>query len=237
MQLICLPPSLYFSSLIVSSTLLGGFAKVQPLTLLQKFIFDRKGYPYWLMVPLSHSYTASLFTSVNYVSFFKCKQVNGGALVCWLMWQFVILCTKFLSHVKILVVWLKKNEIWNTFSVCWVRQIVCKIHLSPSMHFLNPGFEWKHPQRPRGRLLGREKQWQKFSRTGERDPGMLLLMNQLQGSVECLSLIRHKNMGKKYFCAQSETSFFCHAAFVIFLYIYLQTQLFIIIIITVISIN
>ena len=68
-------------------------------------------------------------------------------------------------------------------------------------------------------------------------------MNQLQGSVECLSLIGHKNLHKKYFCAQSETSFFCHAAFVIFLYdgVYLQTQLFmiiiIIIIIIVISIN
>ena len=148
MQLICLPPSLYFSSLIISSTVLGGFAKVQPLTLLQKFIFDRKGYPYWLVVPLSHSYTASLLTSVNYASFFKCEQVNGGALVCWLMWQFVILCAKFLSHVKILVMWLKNKEIWNTFSVCWVRQIVCKIHLSPSMHFLNPEFEWKHPQDP-----------------------------------------------------------------------------------------
>ena len=80
---------------------------------------------------------------------------------------------------------------------------------------------------------------------GERDPGMLLLMNQLQGSVECLSLIGHKNMRKKYFCAQlSETSFFCHTAFVILLYdrVYLQTQLFIIfiviiIIIIVISIN
>ena len=73
---------------------------------------------------------------------------------------------------------------------------------------------------------------------GERDPGMLLLMNQLQGSVECLSLIGHKNMCKKYFCAQSETSFFCHTAFVIFLYdgVYLQTQLFIIIIIIIIII-
>ena len=73
---------------------------------------------------------------------------------------------------------------------------------------------------------------------GERDPGMLLLMNQLQGSVECLSLIGHKNMRKKYFCAQSETSFFCRTAFVIFLYdgVYLQTQLFIIIIIIIIII-
>ena len=46
-------------------------------------------------------------------------------------------------------------------------------------------------------------------------------------------------MRKKYFCAQlSETSFFCHAALVIFLYggVYLQTQLFIIIIITIIII-
>ena len=62
-------------------------------------------------------------------------------------------------------------------------------------------------------------------------------MNQLQGSVECLSLIGHKNMRKKYFCAQSETSFFCHT-FVIFLYdgVYLQTQLFIIIIIIIIII-
>ena len=78
---------------------------------------------------------------------------------------------------------------------------------------------------------------------GERDSGMFLFMNQLQGSVECLSLIGDKNMRKKYFCAQSETSFFCHAAFVIFLYdgVNLQTQLFIIIIfiiiIIVISIN
>ena len=103
------------------------------------------------MVPLSHSYTASLLTSVNYASFLKCEQVSGGALVCWLMWQFVILCAKFLSHVKILVIWLKKKEIWNTFSVCWVRQIVCKVHLSPSMHFLNPEFEWKHPQETQGR--------------------------------------------------------------------------------------
>jgi len=162
--------------------------------------------PYWLMVPLSHSYTASLLTSVN-ASFLTCEHLNGGTLVCWLMWQFVILCFKFLSHVNIIVVWLKKKEIWNTFSVCWVLQIVCYIHFSPSMHFLNPEFEWKHPQRPRSRLSGREKQWQKVSRTGKRAPGMLLLMNQLQGSVECLSLIGHKNMRKKYFCAQSETSF------------------------------
>lgn len=37
------------------------------------------------MVPLSHSYTASLLTSVNYASnyasFLKCEQVSGGALV------------------------------------------------------------------------------------------------------------------------------------------------------------
>ena len=45
-------------------------------------------------------------------------------------------------------------------------------------------------------------------------------------------------MHKKYFCAQSETSFFCHTAFMIFLYdgVYLQTQLFIIIIIIIIII-
>ena len=109
--------------------------------------------PYWLMVPLSHSYTASLLTSVSYASFLKCEQVSGGALVCWLIWQFVILCAKFLSHVKILVIWLKKKEIWNTFNVCWVCQIVCKVHLpSPSMHFLNPEFEWKHPRETQGRV-------------------------------------------------------------------------------------
>ena len=143
------------SSLIISSTVLGGSAKVQPLTLFNiKIHFWQKRLPlikYWLMAPLSHSYTVSLLTSVNYASFFKCEQVNGGALVCWLMRQFVILCAKFLSHVKILVVWLKKKEIWNTFSVCWVRQIVCKVHLSPSMHFLNPEFGWKHPQETQGR--------------------------------------------------------------------------------------
>ena len=67
---------------------------------------------------------------------------------------------------------------------------------------------------------------------------MLCLKNEFPDSFECLSLIGHKNMRKKYFCAQSETSFFCHTAFVIFLYdgVYLQTQLFIIIIIIIIII-
>ena len=229
-----LPPSSIFLPLLFHPACWEALPRSNPSPFYKNSFLTEKVTPYWLMVPLSHSYTASLLMSVNYASFLKCEQVNGGALVCWLMWQFVILCAKFLSHVKILVMWLKKKEIWNTFSVCWVRQIVCKIHLSPSMHFLNPEFQWKHPQRRRGGLSGREKRWQKFSRTGEREPGMLLLMNQLQGSVEWLSLIGHKNMRKKYFCAQlSETSFFCHAALVIFLYggVYLQTQLFIIIII------
>ena len=66
----------------------------------------------------------------------------------------------------------------------------------------------------------REKRRRKFSRTGERAPGMLLLTNQFHDSFECLSRI---------FCVQLETNIY-RAAFVIFLYegVYLQTRLFVV---------
>ena len=46
-----------------------------------------------------------------------------------------------------------------------------------------------------GGYSGRDKRRPKFSRTAERNPGMLLLENQLHDSFEFLSLTGHK----KYF--------------------------------------
>ena len=73
-----------------------------------------------------------------------------------------------------------------------------------------------HHRRPRSGKLGQHKWWRKFSRTGERAPGMLLLTNQFHDLFECFSVI---------VCAQSEASIY-RAAFVIFLYegVYLQTR-------------
>ena len=51
----------------------------------------------------------------------------------------------------------------------------------------------EHPRRPRGGQSGRDKRRRKFSRMGERDPGVLLLKNQFHDSCECFSLIGHKN--------------------------------------------
>ena len=51
-----------------------------------------------------------------------------------------------------------------------------------------------HSRRPRGGQSGGDKRRRKFSRTGERTPGILLLMNQFQDSLECLSLIGHKTI-------------------------------------------
>ena len=48
-----------------------------------------------------------------------------------------------------------------------------------------------HPRGPRGGKLGLEKLRQKFSRTGERAPGMLVLTNQFHGSFERLPVIGH----------------------------------------------
>ena len=69
--------------------------------------------------------------------------------------------------------------------------------------------------------LGWEKWWWKFSRTGERATGRLLLTNQFHNSFECLS---ESDWVQKIFL---EASIY-HAAFVIFLYkrVYLQTGLF-----------
>ena len=63
--------------------------------------------------------------------------------------------------------------------------------------------------------MGRDKRRRKFSRTGERAPGMLLLPNQFHNSIEYLSLI-----------GETEASIY-RAAFMIFLYegVYLQTRL------------
>ena len=46
-----------------------------------------------------------------------------------------------------------------------------------------------HPRRLRGGQSGRDKRRRKFTRTGERTHGMLLLKNQFHYSLECLSLI------------------------------------------------
>ena len=54
-----------------------------------------------------------------------------------------------------------------------------------------------------GDQSGRDKLRPKFSRTAERNPGMLLLTNQFHDSFERLSLTGHK---KYIFCAQSEAS-------------------------------
>ena len=51
----------------------------------------------------------------------------------------------------------------------------------------------EHPRGPRGGQSGRDKRRRKFSRTGERAPGVLLLKNQFHDSIECLSLIGLKN--------------------------------------------
>ena len=51
----------------------------------------------------------------------------------------------------------------------------------------------EHPRRPRGGQSGRDKRRRKFSKTGERAPGVLLLKNQFHDSIECLSLIGLKN--------------------------------------------
>ena len=59
-------------------------------------------------------------------------------------------------------------------------------------------------ERPRGGYLDQEKQRRKFSITGERAPGMLLLANQFHDSFECLSVLGHK----KYFGSQSEASIY-----------------------------
>ena len=59
--------------------------------------------------------------------------------------------------------------------------------------------EKPHPRRPSGGQRGAEKRRQKFSRTGEISPGMLLLTNQFHDSFECLPLIGHK----KICCVQS----------------------------------
>ena len=48
-----------------------------------------------------------------------------------------------------------------------------------------------HLRRPRGGQLGLEKLRQKFSRTGERAPRMLVLTNQFHGSFERLPVIGH----------------------------------------------
>ena len=51
-----------------------------------------------------------------------------------------------------------------------------------------------HPRKPRGGQLGREKRRRKFSRTDERDPGMLPFTNQFHDLFECCPLIGHKNI-------------------------------------------
>ena len=64
-----------------------------------------------------------------------------------------------------------------------------------------------HPRRRRGGQFCREKRQRKFSRTGRRAVGMLLLTNQFHDLFECLPVIGHRKN------------------FVIFLYegVYLQT--------------
>ena len=73
-----------------------------------------------------------------------------------------------------------KEILKKRWGKCIVYVLVC-----PSLE--------EHPRRPRGGQSGRDKRRRKFPKTGERAPGMLLLTNQFHNSVECLSLIGHKN--------------------------------------------
>ena len=76
----------------------------------------------------------------------------------------------------------------------------------------------EHPRRPRGGQSGRDKRRRKFSRTGERDPGVLLLKKP----VPRLMRVLFSDWAQK-----SEASIY-RAAFVIFLCkgVNLQTRLF-----------
>ena len=51
-----------------------------------------------------------------------------------------------------------------------------------------------HSRRPRGGQSGGDKRQRKFSRKGDRTPGILLLTNQFQDSLECFSLIGRKTI-------------------------------------------
>ena len=51
-----------------------------------------------------------------------------------------------------------------------------------------------HSRRHRGGQSGGDKRQRKFSRKGDRTPGILLLTNQFQDSLECFSVIGRKTI-------------------------------------------